>query len=140
MSTVAWIITGIVVFDLLIAFVIVRSLVKGQLGPLAARFPPVAHGLNPERRSYQSFSFGLLNLGWSIRVTLDQTHLHLEPERWVAWMGLPAMSLPRESLQPQGKPRGRLWAHPIRVETGSRVPQTLRGPMWLWEVLKESES
>ncbi|MGP1273075.1 MAG: hypothetical protein ACTS22_07060 [Phycisphaerales bacterium] len=138
MPTVAWIILGVIAFDLFVVFFVIRGMASNTLTPLAEAFPPAHPEPVAVERRRQSFSFGLLNLGFCFRVTTDAAHLHLRPEPWARWMHIPDLSLPWTALTAEGQRRGRVWAHAIRVETGRRVPVTIRGPRWLWDLVAEN--
>jgi hypothetical protein len=134
MTPVAWTIVGIVVFDLFLALVVVRTMTNSIFDPIAAEFP--ARDLNTVfiERKRQSFSVGMMNFGFSIRVRLDDTYLHLSPEPWMRWTGMPAISIPLRNLSSMGSPRMSCLSHPIQIDS-DRLNKDLRGPKWLWKEL-----
>lgn len=134
MTPFVWSMIALVVFDLFIALVVVRSMAKSVFGPIVSEFPAIEPGDVHTERKRQSFSLGLMNFGFSVRVRLDDTHLHLSPEPWMRWTGMPAMSIPLSELNPKGLPRKSWLAHPIEINT-NRTSKDLRSPKWLWEEL-----
>ena len=49
-------------------------------------------------RSYQSCSIGYFNLGWSVRITVDSSHLHLAPNLFLLCASRTSMSIPWETI------------------------------------------
>jgi len=143
-TPVLYIILGFVVFDLLIALVVVRSVIVTNFGPLAKDFPDeepdeaFRDDAAPWRRG-QSFAMGLLNLGFSMAVRVDGHAVRLRPEPWVRWMGLRRLSIPRSAITPEGQRRGRLMLHPMRVVRPGGQTVTIRGPRWLWDAINPNE-
>jgi hypothetical protein len=71
--------------------------------PMVAPFPPREPGPDAVRRRYQSFSFGIVNMGLSIHVAADDEYLHLIPlGPWQALGATPA-SIPWSAMKPVGK-------------------------------------
>lgn len=117
----------IVVVDGLILFVLVPRVVKAAWEPIGGRFPPVEPAPNAVRREFQSFKIGLLNLGWSVHVAVDEEHLHLFP----AWLprvwGMTAASVPWPEITDKGPS--------LFGQRKVRVRQTvLIGPAWCLEL------
>ncbi|MEM9166300.1 MAG: hypothetical protein AAGB48_04675 [Planctomycetota bacterium] len=138
MATVPWVIAAIVVFDVVVVVAIVRGVSFSTFKPLAKAYPPVDPIPGAKVRKCQSFSFGLINLGFSVRVTLDEACVHLAAEPWARWIGLRPVSIPRDRIEATGSRRSPLIGHTLRIETGTRVPITARGPRWLWEAVSEA--
>ena len=137
MTAFTWTMTGFVAMNLFIALVVIRAMAKSVFGPIASEFPAIQPGDVHTDRRRQSFSLGLMNFGFSVRVKLDSTHLHLSPEPWMRWTGMPAMSIPISDLDPKGLPRKSWLAHPIEINS-DRVNEDLRSPKWLWEQLSHA--
>ena len=135
MSTTATVILIIVIADLCFMFIVVRAIVSSNYGPLADDFP--ADEILPEAnfKRRQSFAFGLLNLGYSVAVAVDDRAVYLKPEPWARWMGIRPASIPRGSIIAIGRPRNRWIMHEFRIERPSGSMIELRGPAWLWEEL-----
>lgn len=135
MSTTATVILIIVIADLCFMLIVVRAIVSSNYGPLTEDFP--AEEIPPEAhyKRRQSLAFGLLNLGFSVAVAVDDHAVHLKPEPWARWMGIRPVSIPRGSMSAIGKPRSRWIMHDFRIERPSGSTVELRGPAWLWEEL-----
>ena len=100
---IAAIVIGVVVLDVVVVFgIVVPAIVRGSWGALAVRFPAVEAGPGAVRREFQSFKFGLLNLGWSVHVEVDDAYLHLRPALMARLMGCRAMSVPWEEVRATG--------------------------------------
>lgn len=140
MSSTGWFILIFVVTDLIAVLLIVRTVVASNFTPIADGFPEVetTHGLDYKRR--QSFSFGLLNLGFSIAVAIDDRHVHMRPEPWAALLGVSPASIPSEAITAKGSRRGKWLLHEMRIEHPSGSVTELRGPRWLWEAIDSERS
>lgn len=139
MSTFAWAMTAFVVLDLTVALVVVRSFTKSMFGRIAETFPPVEPGAIEHERRAQSFSMGIVNFGFSVRVRVDDRFVHISPEPWVFWAGMPSASIPIEELRPAGTERRSWLAHTFLIDS-DRLNQELRGPGWLWHLLRARQS
>lgn len=140
MSTTATVILIIVIADLCFMFIVVRAIVSSNYGPLADDFPADEIPQDAIFRRCQSFAFGLLNLGFSLAVAVDDHAVHLKPEPWARWMGIRPVSIPRGAMSAIGKPRGRWMMHELKVERPSGSTIELRGPSWLWETLNTTRA
>lgn len=124
-------VTAFVVIDLFVITVVLWGVAKSAgLGELAAKHPPVTPAPGAVRRRFQSFSFGMLNLGGCIHVTVDEHHLHLDP----AWFAralarMRPMSIPWTAIR-SPKPDGRSWRGMRATIDGVDV----RGPKWCLEM------
>ena len=49
-------------------------------------------------RSMQSCSIGFFNLGWSVGITVDSSHLHLAPNLFLLCASWTSMSIPWEAI------------------------------------------
>lgn len=100
---VAAIIVGVVALEMVVVFgLVVPAIVRGSWGTLATRFPAVEAGPGAVRREFQSFKFGLLNLGWSVHVEVDDAYLHLRPALVARLVGCRAMSVPWDEVRSTG--------------------------------------
>jgi len=140
MSTTSAVILIIVIADLCFMFFVVRAIVSSNYGPLADDFPSDEIPPDAIYRRRQSFAFGLLNLGFSLAVALDERTVYLKPEPWARWMGIRPVSIPRETIRAIGKPRSKLMMHEFRIERPSGSVIELRGPGWLWEALSRDQA
>jgi hypothetical protein len=75
------------------------------------------------RRDFQSYRFGIVNLGLSVHTTVDEAFLHLEPVRPLRLLGIRPISVPWDRVEPV-RWRGRRHAE---VRIGS---QRVLGPRW----------
>lgn len=128
--------TGLQIAALVVVFVAVDlfviALVLRTLSPndLAAKHPPVAPAPGAVRRQFQSFSFGMLNLGGCIHVAVDEHHLHLDPA-WFArvLVRMRPMSIPWDAIRLVKAAKG------LRRSTHVRISSVdVRGPSWCLEM------
>lgn len=123
-SAIALIVAGIVAIELVVVFgLVIPALVRSGWGALASRFPAVPPEPDAVRREFQSFSVGVLNLGWCVHVAVDAAHLHLEPSLVARRWGCRAMSIPWSEVRPAGK--GIMGFRKVTVGM-----TTLSGPAW----------
>ena len=90
--------------------------------PMMKGFPPRAIPPSATQRSYQTFSFGSVNMALSIHVAVDEQHLHLTPIIPWRWLGATAASVPWAAMVP-----GRA-ANVVLVDNWNMV-----GPKWCLE-------
>lgn len=127
----AWVvsavITGIIVaivliVDALIVFVAVPRVVASAWAPIA-KYAPVEPAPDAVRRNFQSFKLGLLNMGWSVHVAVDEEHLHLFPALVMRLWGMNAASVPWGEIRDRGPALFR--QRKVRIGTAEVV-----GPAW----------
>lgn len=95
-------------------------------------FPAVSPAPDAVRRNFQSFSVGLLNLGWCIHVAVDRDRLHLTPA-WLARVaGYRAASVPWAQVEHVGPFGGRAFI--VRIGGTAFV-----GPAWALSPVDPSE-
>lgn len=123
------ILVGVVVAsDLIIVPAIIAAAMRSCALPLAERFPAREVEGRAIRREFQSFSFGMVSMGWAMHVTADATHLHLSPS-WVARrFRVRAASIPWDEIEVQ-RVRGRTATVRIR---SMRIGE-IKGPRWCLE-------
>ena len=85
-------------------------------------------------RNFQSFSIGLLNLGFAIHAAADERHLHLTPVALLRWFGAGTVSIPWEAIKVQKRSRRGNW---IVAKVGNR---TIRGPAWCLGLAEPAEA
>jgi hypothetical protein len=106
--------------------IIVAALLKAAWGMLPRR-----EGVRPAgdaiRRNFQSFKFGIYNLGMCIHVAVDDAYLHLFPAAVLRWAGARQVSVPWEDVEFLRR-KGRKWAE---VKIGK---QKVMGPGWALEI------
>ena len=110
----------------MLSLAVVRAMCRRTFGPLAAAFPPREPAPDAVRRSFQSFSVGLINGGWSYHAAADEHHLHLRPTALVRWFGAAAMSIPWGEIRLEP---GRGWVRRARVR-GIKIV----GPRWCMDL------
>ncbi len=76
-----------------------------------AAFPIQPIPIHAERRSFQSFSFGSVNMALSIHTAVDEEYLHLEPILVWRWLGAASASIPFVAMTPGTRPHTVLIAH-----------------------------
>ncbi len=92
--------------------------------PLIRRYPACEPAPEAVRKSYQSFSVGLINLGLSVHVAADDQYLHLTPLLVLRWLGAGPISVPWSSITI--KKRGKV----TKTVTASFDSTTVCGPAW----------
>jgi len=100
---------------------------KGMWTPIARQHPVQPLADDAITRRFQSFSLGIINMGWSIHASVDDRHLHLEPVRPLRWFGAIPMSIRWEDLSKLNR-NGKS----VYMTGGHR----LVGPAWCFELLK----
>ena len=87
-----------VTMDAIIVWAIMRT-ISQTMKRLGEGNPPVDPEPGAVRREFQSFKLGILNLGYSIHVAVDASHLHLYPSLTARWIGIKPMSIPWERVE-----------------------------------------
>ena len=90
--------------------------------PLVQAFPAQQIPPYATQRTYQTFSFGSVNMALSIHVAVDDDYLHITPILPWRWLGAHAASIPWSSMVP-----GRV-ANVVQVHNWNMV-----GPKWCLE-------
>ena len=115
---------GFIVFDLLFAWFLIWAIMRAGWRPMTIQYPAGDPAPDAVRRNFQSFRFGIMNLGFSVHVAVDEDHLHLMPARILRWCGAGPISIPWSAIQP-GKPvMGGKWM------TASIDEKAVAGPAW----------
>lgn len=127
-ATIALVVTIVVVVDLFIFVVLVPMIVRSYYGPIPAAHPPAEPEPGAVRRNFQSFSFGILNLGMCVHVLADERHLHLRPSLVARLLRVRPASVPWDAIELE--PPGRLGRHRNARIAGQHV----RGPAWCLEL------
>ena len=94
-----WIIFGSMTAFILVIF---RVAVQCIWNRMTAFWPAQPHLPDAESRRLQSFRIGLMSLAFSVNVTKDDDHLHLELALLFRLFGAKSMSLPWSSLEHRG--------------------------------------
>ena len=92
--------------------------------PMLVDYPAVEPAPDAVRRNFQSFGIGIVNMGLSIHVAVDETYLHLTPFRLWRLLGASPASIPWSVMEPVGS-SGRV----VRFD-GRRMD----GPKWCMEL------
>lgn len=123
-QTIALVVVAIALFDVLVVAVLLPMIVRAQYGAIPNAHPPIDPAPDAVRRGFQSFSFGVLNLGLGVHVLADARHLHLRPARVPRLIGMRPASVPWEAitLRPPGVWSGRRSARIAGCE--------VKGPAW----------
>jgi hypothetical protein len=116
---------AIIVFDSLMACLIVGALCRAGWWPLQKQFP--AKPILPEhvRRNFQSFSIGIFNFGWSLHTIVDDDHLHFIPIRLMRWFGCQTVSVPWDEVLDHPQPGKSKYTVLVKIAN-----QTILGPRW----------
>lgn len=139
MTPFAWAVVCFVVFDLAIAVFIVRAITSSAFENLIDAYPAVEPREPHTVRKRQSFSMGLLNFGFCVRVGLDDTHLHLAPEPYIKWSGMPSMSIPLDRVRAKQSSLAK-WAAKAIIVDSDRAETELQCPKWLFKIFYDENS
>lgn len=116
----------IVGFEALVLFCLIPLIVRSTWGDIAGKHPPDEPAPDAIRRGFQSFSCGLLNMGWCVHVATDENYLHLRPALLMRIFGTKPTSIPWEAIdRVEGKGRYR---------TAHLGMTSFRGPAWCLEL------
>lgn len=118
------IIALIILFVVVEPIVLIWAMVRFGWSKLAEAFPAQAIEPDAVRRNFQSFRIGIMNLGYSIHVAADQGYLHLEPARYLRWLGAGPVSIPWDDIEIVKRSRLARW---ITIKAGSHK---ITGPEW----------
>lgn len=100
---------------------------KGMWTPIARQHPVQPLADDAITRRFQSFSLGMINMGWSVHASVDDQHLHLKPVAFLRWFGAIPMSIRWEHLSKLNR------SGKSAYMTGGH---RLVGPAWCFEMLK----
>ena len=91
--SVALLITGFVLLDLIIVLAVFNTMRNGWRA-FASKHPSVVPGLVEQRRARQGIALGLFNLGMCFTIERDALYVHLQPNAFGKLAGVTAVSLP----------------------------------------------
>ncbi len=120
---------GNVAFTMFIGWVLIRSSWAG----LAQPFPAQQIGSDAVRKNFQSFRIGIVKLGFSVHVAVDEQYLHLIPARLIRLFGARTASIPWNQVSFTGR-KGKRNAV---VKIGAN---TVMGPAWCLEMAEPPPS
>jgi len=120
-----------VLTDAVVVTAVLKATIGGVFNKLHADHPPTEPAPDAVRKDLQSFKSGLINLGWSVNVTVDDRCLHLEPAAVFRMLGAKSSSIPWDAIEPKGKPGKRCRS----VRIGS---VDLMGPAWCLRLAGEA--
>ena len=133
MSSTAWIvIAAVVILDLLIVPLIVRAAIRGGWKKIHDTHPGVDIAPGTVRKDFQSFKIGMMNLGMSIHVACDDTHLHMLPCLFLRLCTAKPISVPWDAIEI--KKRGK-WSTHTKI-AGADV----WGPNWCFDLVDPERS
>lgn len=131
-----WQIVLMVVVFVMLDIVVIGAIFAMAVKPvraLADRYPPVPPAPDAVMRRFQTFRFGMMNMGGCIHAAADEKHLHLLPARLARWFGVRPMSIPWEKVRPTGKSSRR--GTEVRVDD-----MTITGPGWLMNLAGSTQT
>ncbi len=99
---------------------------------LSDKFPPVPPSADAVRRNFESIHLGLIGLGGSVHLTVDATHLHLDPAWFARRIGVRSLSIPLDAIRVKQRGRFRTSA-----EIGGT---TLTAPNWCMDLVNPPEA
>lgn len=107
--------------------IIILAVFHGLWRPIAKHYPQQEHGEDPITRKFQSFGFGIINMGFSIHATVDASYLHIRPVTWLRVLGATPMSIPWEAMTLKGGS-----SRVVKLSNGTRMD----GPKWCFQFLQ----
>lgn len=114
-------------------FIVVTTLIRSCIAPireLAKQFPAQSPAAGAVRREFQSFTLGIVNVGWGIHVGVDEQFLHLSPA-WIGrLLGIPPVRIPwvKIHLIKRGRRMTKV------LIKGDRERMEIKGPTWCMEL------
>ena len=120
-------ITLLIIVCIVGTFSIASTVMCGMWNPALKHHPPVEPEVDAVRRDFQSFSLGLVNMGWSVHVAVDAHHLHLTPIKPMRMFGARSASIPWSAMKPAGGNRSTV----VTLDGRHR----LIGPQWCMELI-----
>lgn len=121
-------IVAFVVIDTVVMVIAIGYILRNSFEPLA-KYPPREPEPGSMTRNFQSFSFGIVNVGWGFHITVDSKYLHFRPSLIERWFKIPPASVPWEDVR--------------IVKVGKRHTKArigaadLTGPTWCMSLAKE---
>jgi hypothetical protein len=95
----------ITVLSIIGLLVICRAAFKLLWNRMLVDYPPQEVPAHAKSKSFQSFSFGSVNMGLSINAAVDDTYLHIEPILPWRLLGASSASIPFDAMEPITKHR-----------------------------------
>ena len=119
-------------FDLFFIAIIVGTIVRKTWKPFEVLYPAQEPLDQHTGRRFQSFSIGMVGLGMSIHVVIDDEYLHLTPAWFVRVFGLKPVSIPWDEIEPI----------PAKFSRGKYAKvsinqQKVTGPRWCFQLVLE---
>lgn len=116
-----------VVMDLTIIGAVIYA-ASGEIREFATTFPAKEPRPDAVRKEFQSFRIGIVGLGGSIHVAVDEDFLHLSPAWFArAVVRMKPVSIPWDKIESKGPRFGR-----FRVQVGTTP---IVGPKWCFAPL-----
>lgn len=124
-------IAAFVAFDLVLLVVIVPMIVRGALGSVLKRFPPIEPADDTVWKRRQSISVDMVNLGLCVNLGADLDYLHIRGNRFGRLLRVPAISVPWSEMD---QPRLRRLGSSVRLGSTKLVL-----PRWAVELAMGEE-
>lgn len=125
-----WLALLILAITLPLDVLVVRALMRGSIGPLESRYPAREPAVDGVTRSFESIRLGIVNMGGSVHLTVDEWGLHIRPARMLRWFGVRGASVPWEAMRVRRR-SGRTTS--VKIDGVGE----LRGPSWALEMVEE---
>lgn len=106
---------------------IVIAVMCGMWNPALKPYPPIEPADDAISKNYQSISLGLVNMGLSVHISVDDSYLHLTPVKPMRACGAASASIPWDALKPMAGRRSTV------VKLGGI--HTITGPRWCMELV-----
>ena len=129
-----WIIVLFIIADVLVAGGAIATCLRLLWHPLYLTYAPQSPANDAVRKQFQSFRVGVLNLGYSIHVAVDENHLHLIPAKVLRWLGAKPTSIPWHAIEFIKRSR---FTKSAIVRIGKR---RIVGPIWCLQLAETDES
>lgn len=114
-------IAAFVVIDTIVMVVVIGHALRSMLEPLS-KYPAREPEPGSMTRPFQSFSFGIINVGWGFHITVDSKYLHVRPALMERWLRIPPASIPWEEVR---------IVKPGKRQTKAKIgSMDLTGPTW----------
>lgn len=85
--------------DAVVVGALLHFAVQSALSPLSTMYPALPLGPGAVRRNFQGIARNHMNMGWSVHLAADETHLHVLPAAIFRMCGAKASSVPWDAIQ-----------------------------------------
>jgi hypothetical protein len=115
----------VIAFEIALVITVLGGVIGNAWRAFAKPFPERVLGIPSFRRNFQSIQLGILGLGLSIHIAIDDDGLHLIPARYLRWFGCMPASIAWECIEVV-----KTWKYQAKIHVGKT---TIVLPRWCIE-------